>query len=113
MGQQYAALLVEFAIPLELRESGGWIFEREIPEWPYRDAMGCYPLLSCKDWSRLEQDIKNLEGKLISLALMTALFGDFEYSELTNIINVCFSFKDHFVLALSKLIELCIYRGRR
>ena len=54
----YAASFAEFGTPSELPECGGWILERKILGFPYRDAMGCYPLLACKDWAHLSEDVK-------------------------------------------------------
>ena len=48
----YAESLVEFGTPRELPRSGGWVLERQIPGFSYRDAMGCYPLFACQDWSQ-------------------------------------------------------------
>ena len=36
---------------------GGSILERPIGALPDRDAMGCYPLFACQDWSRLADDL--------------------------------------------------------
>ena len=49
----YAESLAEFGVPRLLPRSGGWILERRIESFPDRDAAGCYPLFSCRDWSRL------------------------------------------------------------
>ncbi|HSS29061.1 MAG TPA: hypothetical protein VLL50_14020, partial [Usitatibacter sp.] len=57
----YAGSLAEFGTPRELPASGGWLLEREIPGGG-RDAMGCYPLLCCRDWRALREDLDSLEG---------------------------------------------------
>jgi hypothetical protein len=57
MHPNYAHSLREFGEPRELPGSGGWILERIIPGTPYRDAMGCYPLFACNDWSKLANDL--------------------------------------------------------
>ena len=73
----YARSLAEFGTPRELPRSGGWILERKIPGFNAYDAMGCYPLFCCKDWSRLQGDIAELQSELVSLSLVPDPFGDF------------------------------------
>jgi hypothetical protein len=102
---RYAASLAQFGRPRELPACGGWIVERQIPGCSYRDAMGCYPLFSCRDWSQLAEDLEPLEGELVSLALVTDPFGDFLVDELRLAFDVCFVYKEHFVSDLSKPIE--------
>src|ERR1039458_447089 len=75
----YAASLAEFGTPRKLPHSDGWLLERDIPDSPHRDAMGCYPLFCCRKWTGLAQDIEGLWEDLISVALVADPFG--EYSE--------------------------------
>lgn len=61
--------------------------------------MGCYPLFACRDWSRLTDDLNELENDFVSLALVTDPFGDYSVEEL----HACFPdrvipFKEHFVV---------------
>jgi hypothetical protein len=49
----YTLSLAEFGSPQELSQSKGWILRRQITGFPYQDAMGCYPLFTCENWSRL------------------------------------------------------------
>ncbi|MEK6334551.1 MAG: hypothetical protein AABM67_06350 [Acidobacteriota bacterium] len=95
----YAASLAEFGTPRLLDHSLGWILEREIPGTRIRDAMGCYPLFACQNWSRLPDDLSELESDLVSLALVTDPFGDYSLEDL----QACFpdrllAFKEHFVV---------------
>ena len=53
----YAASLAEFGEPRELPSSGGWLLERTVPQFPDRDAMGCYPIFAASDWSGLSKDL--------------------------------------------------------
>jgi len=97
----YAASFAEFGTPSELPECGGWILERKILGFPYRDAMGCYPLFACKDWTHLSEDIKKLEGDLVSLSMVTDPFGNYD----TNLLRKCFQdivypYKEHFIVDL-------------
>jgi len=72
----YAASLAEFGCPRALPRSGGWLLERPITDTPYRDAMGCYPLFACSDWSKLDLDLEELRGELVSVAIVADPFGE-------------------------------------
>lgn len=111
--REYAASLSEFGDPQKLSHCGGWILARDIPNSPHKDAMGCYPLFSCKDWSRINLDIKALNDELVSLVLVTDPFGDFNPQKLANIFDLCFFFKDHYVTDLSLPIEKSIRKRSR
>lgn len=102
----YAASLAEFGWPRLLPRSGGWILERPIPLTPYRDAMGCYPLFACENWSQLHLDLDELRNDLVSLAVVADPFGEHEPGYLRR----CFSdlvipFKEHMVTDLSRSPE--------
>ncbi|MFC2055317.1 hypothetical protein ACFLV7_13640, partial [Chloroflexota bacterium] len=97
----YAQSLAEFGTPIELPRCGGWILERQIPGFLYRDAMGCYPLFCCKDWSRLHEDMDEIGSELVSLSLVTDSFGDYSMEALKDLFDVCFLYKQHCVTDLS------------
>lgn len=97
----YAESLTEFGTPRELRRCGGWILERPIPGAFCRDAMGCYPLFSCRDWSQLHADVEELGDSLVSLSLVTDPFGECDPDYLRGFINgVVIPFKEHYVVDL-------------
>ena len=56
----YALTLGALGCPLALVESGGWLIERPIPGTARRDAVAPYPLLSCRDWNALADDLRGL-----------------------------------------------------
>lgn len=98
----YAESLSEFGVPRVLPSSKGVILQRQVPGFPYTDAMGCYPLFACNDWSQLQDDLDQLENELISISLVTDPFGDYDLAYLKH----CFRdkvgpFKEHFVVDLS------------
>jgi hypothetical protein len=102
----YTESLAEFGILRELPRCGGWILERQIPGFPDRDAMGCYPLFCCQDWSQLRADLEDLGDKLVSLALVTDPFGDYDLVSLQDCFgDVVIPFKEHFVVDLSRSIN--------
>jgi hypothetical protein len=97
---EYAHSLAEFGSPRELPRCGGWILERQIPGFPYHDAMGCYPLFSCQDWSQLHADLEDLRNELVTLTLVTDPFGAFDVAYLHQCFDVVIHFKEHFVADL-------------
>ncbi len=97
----YAASLSEFGTPRELPASGGWILERPIEGAPYRDAMGPYPLFTCRNWSRLPADLEELRGELVSIALVTDPFGNYDEKLLRRCFDRVVAFKEHLVTDLS------------
>ncbi len=109
----YALSLAEFGTPRELPQCGGWFLERQIPGFPYRDGMGCYPIFTCQDWSNLGNDIHELEGKLVSMAIVTDPFGDYSLEALKELFDVCFLFKQHYVTDLVQPIESSVRKRYR
>jgi hypothetical protein len=108
----YAASLVEFGIPRELPRCGGWVLERPIPGSQCRDAMGCYPLFSCQDWSKLHSDLHALKDDLVCLSVVTDPFGHYDLDLLRNCFNVVIPFKEHFVRDLRKPLNLSRHHRR-
>ena len=101
--RDYARSLAEFGRPRELPECGGWVLKRAIPGCDLEDAMGCYPLFACRDWSRLKLDLEALAPKVVCLTLVTDPFGNYTVEQL----HECFAdrvlpFKEHYVLDLRR-----------
>lgn len=102
----YAQSLREFGRPRLLPASGGWILERAIPGTDERDAMGCYPLFDCLDWTRLAEDLEELRGELVSLMLVPAPLGNHNEQLLRECFpDVCRAFKSHSVVDLERPLE--------
>lgn len=98
----YAESLAEFGVPYELPHSRGWILRRRIPDSNDHDAIGCYPLFTCRDWSQLHSDLDNLSGEFVSLALVASPFGNYDPENLKSCFpDVFVPFKEHFVVDLS------------
>ncbi len=100
---KYAQSLAEFGTPCNLPLSGGWILERQIPGFSCQDAIGCYPLFCCQDWSHLHADLESVGNELVSLSLVTDPFGEYN----TDYLRRCFKdvvipFKGHFIVDLSR-----------
>jgi hypothetical protein len=98
----YAASLTEFGTLRPLPRSGGWILVRAIPSSEARDAMGCYPLFACRDWSRLPEDLAEAGADLVSLSLVTDPFGAYDPVDLESWFDVSRPFKEHMVVELDR-----------
>ena len=96
----YAQSLATFGSPRMLSKSGGWVLKRKIPGYPYYDAIGCYPLFFCQDWSQLRFDLANLQSELVSVTLVADPFGEYELGQLQNCFELVVPFKEHFVIDL-------------
>jgi hypothetical protein len=63
--------------------------------------MGCYPVFSCADWSRLGQDLDTLETDIVSLIVVTDPFGTYSEPQLHEFFpDLVRPFKEHFVVDL-------------
>ena len=100
MHPSYAESLCEFGIPRKLPHSGGSILIRHIPGFTDVDAMGCYPLFFCQDWCQLHSDLQNVDGELVSLAIVTDPFGKFDKRYLGDSFDSVIPFKEHFIVDL-------------
>ena len=111
---EYARSLAEFGAPLQLTRSGGWVLRRQIPGFPYCDAMGCYPLFACQDWSQLHADLDNIGNELVSLSLVTDPFGEYDPSYLHRCFNdLVIPFKEHFIADLRRSVSASVSRHHR
>lgn len=108
----YVRSLCEFGRPRHLAESGGWLLERDIPGSRWRDAMGCYPLFACEDYSRLAQDLQRLED-LVSVSVVADPFGNFNLSGLQACFDRATLFKQHYVVSLEGDLESTVSKHHR
>lgn len=96
---EYAASLSQFGTPSYLAECGGSLLIRAIPDCSEQDAMGCYPLFTCQDWTKLHYNLQNLSDDLVSIALVADPFGAYDEEYLHNCFpNIMVPFKEHFVI---------------
>lgn len=98
----YACSLVEFGLPRALTHSQGYVLERPINPSGWRDAMGPYPLYCCRDWTGIAADLASLSDDLVSLALVTDPFGNFDEDSLRRWFDVVVPFKKHFLVDLNR-----------
>jgi hypothetical protein len=109
----YAGALREFGEPRELPCCGGWILARHIRDTPYKDAMGCYPLFACQDWSRLHEDLAEVGKDLVTLGLVTDPFAVVDLSYLERHFQIVTPFKSHYVADLSSKPEHFVNKHHR
>lgn len=109
----YAGSLAEFGLPRELPSCGGWVLERPIEGCQDHDAMGCYPLFVCRDWSQLHTDLRSLEDDLVCLSMVTDPFGKYDEVLLHDCFDKVIPFKQHYVTDLSQPIEQIVTRHHR
>jgi GNAT acetyltransferase-like protein len=97
----YAQSLSEFGTPVELPQCGGWLLERRIPNSDLRDAMGCYPLFCCSDWTRLAADIQKVEDRYVTISLVADPFAPITTVDLSRYFQLVQPFKEHFIIDVS------------
>ena len=110
----YAHSLSRFGTPVELPLSGGWLLERDVPGAACRDAMGSYPMLFCNDWTRLGEDLRALEGRLVAISAVPDVFGDHD----PELLRACFGdvmvpFKEHYVVDMQRPLDDSVSRHHR
>lgn len=110
---RYAASLREFGAPVTLPRSGATVLKRSIPGTKAYDAMGCYPLFACRDWSLLHADLSDPHEDLVSLTIVTDPFGMPGRSVLDEAFDVVTPFKDHFLVDLERPLESVVARHHR
>ena len=109
----YAKSLSEFGTPVELPQCGGWLLERAIPNSNLRDAMGCYPLFCCTDWTRLAADIQKVKDRYVTISLVADPFAPVTSLDLSQYFQIVRQFKNHFVIDISESTDRHIDRHHR
>jgi hypothetical protein len=106
LSSSYVDSLAEFGRPVRLPESGGFLLERDIPRSADRDATGPYPLFCCHDWSAVPADLASLEGRLVSVVLVTDPFSPVDPAALAPAFSHgLVRYKDHSVIDLEVPLE--------
>lgn len=98
----YAESLAEFGEPIMLPRSGGFLLKRRISDSNEYDAMGCYPLFFCDDWSGLGEDLRTLPDDIVSVSLVADPFSGHSRSLLESCFDVVNPFKEHYIVDLDR-----------
>ena len=110
----YAAALFDVGDPVRLAASGGWLLRRRIPGRGDADAMGCYPLFCCVDWTTLESDLLAQSADLVSVALVADPFGRHDRDLLGRLFGEgLHEFKPHYVIELSQWTPAAVHPHHR
>lgn len=102
--KEYAMAFAEWGEPIYLPRCGGWLIRRQIPDTPYFDAMGCYPLFCCLDWGGLGEDLQEIakQGELVSVCLVADPFLTVSPQQLADWFgDLMRPFKQHYLIDLS------------
>jgi GNAT acetyltransferase-like protein len=110
--RRYAESFFEIGTPVELPACGGWVVRKAIPRTSLNDAIGCYPLFCCSDWSALPNDLASLEG-LVSLTLVTDPFANIDIELLSSVFDVVRPFKQHQVVEAARAEDVPTTRHHR
>ncbi len=103
MHASYAASFVGSGQPRELPGCHGWVILQPIAGFSCQDARGCYPLFACQDWSQLPEDLEDLNGEIISLAMVADPFGNYDQALLKRCFpEVLHAYKEHYVIDLER-----------
>lgn len=111
----YARSLAEIGEPYYLPTAEGWIFKRRIPGSDCWDAMGAYPLFNCRRWRELDRDLRELQGELVDVTVVTDPFGDYLIDDLRRAFpSLVRPFKQHFIIDLRRPLRdtVCAHHRR-
>ena len=107
----YTRSLSEFGEQVELPASKGWILKRPIPEKPFYDGMGPYPIFTCEDWSGLGKDLDYIGDQLVSLSLVSDPFGQYSQEDLLRYFkDIARPYKEHFIVDLRQHPQMFVAR---
>lgn len=102
--KKYAESFAEFAQPVRLEDSGGWLLQRTVPKSTDLDAMGCYPLFFCRNWNKLPEDLVERKEQWVSVAVVPDPFGDYDMTLLRKAFpDLVVPFKEHFIIDLEQI----------
>lgn len=111
---KYADSLREFGTPYYLSLSQGWILKRQIRQSDFYDAVGCYPLFSCHNWTQLHYDLEKLDEQLVSVTLVTDPFGQYDENYLRHTFkDRVVPFKKHYIVDLKRPLEQSVSSHHR
>ncbi|WP_428305367.1 GNAT family N-acetyltransferase [Lacipirellula sp.] len=105
----YAESLSEFGEVVELPRSGGFFLGQAIPGAAGQDAVGPYPLLACRDWNELDNDLAALADRFVCVYGVTDSFAEASPELLAATFpDVCYAYKQHFATDLSRPLDAIV-----
>jgi hypothetical protein len=115
----YGRAFSELGSLLLLDSSGAQLFRRPVNGTDHTDAASLYPLLSCTDWSRLDEDLALLDADVVSVVAVTDPFADADTADLrASFPDLLRRYKEHYVTDLEVAYERAVspdhrYKARR
>lgn len=114
LSEAYANALDEVGVPVPLGSAGGWCLARDVAGSELKDATGAYPLLCCRNWGALPDDLARMRGSFVSFVAVTDPLGDYD----SGVLMRCFPdwlrrYKEHYVASLSDPLESFVTRHHR
>jgi hypothetical protein len=106
----YAKSLSEFGTPVELPQCGGRLLERAIPNSDLKDAIGCYPLFCCTDWTKVPADIQQVKHRYVTISVVPDPFAPITAADLSQYFQLVKPFKKHFIIDASNSSDQHITR---
>ena len=102
----YAESLTEFGDVIDLPNCGGWLLGQTIAGAPECDAVGPYPLFSCRRWNELSGDLEALADRFVCAYGVIDPFAQTSADELARAFpNLCYAYKQHFAADLNRPLD--------
>jgi len=111
--QDYVESFCAFGTPLRIANSGGWLVRRRIPGTALFDAMGCYPLFCCLDWTGLSRDLDGLADDLVAVVVVADPLGDHTPELLGTAFDRVIPYKEHFVIETGRPLSSFVNKSHR
>lgn len=112
--EEYARSLVHIGEPVQLPRSGGWVLVRKLPGRSLYDAVGCYPVFSCRHWEAISEDLQELSSDIICLSVVTDSANDVSPAVLMRSFpDVCYRYKDHYFADLTRPLNTFVSHHHR
>lgn len=109
----YAKSFSAIGKPIVLSKSGGWLIRRRIPETEYFDAMGPYPLFFCEHWHSLIDDLKSVQGELVSVSFVIGPFSEISRDQYEDYFDIFRPYKDHYYYDSAYPLEETISKNNK
>jgi len=98
---EYAWSLAHLGDPIWLPNAEGWLLRRRIPGTELWDAIGCYPLFTCRDWECLQFDLSQLTDLVSVTAVVDPLSAERAGTALASAFpDLATPYKQHFLVDL-------------
>lgn len=102
LSTEYCSSLTHIGTLRQFHNSSSCWLERSIADSSWRDGCGPYPLLCCSNWQGLEEDLRSLEGEIVSFCAVTDPFGGYDLPLLQRTFpDLLIPYKEHLITDLA------------